>query len=145
VFWGERYLGLAHPRPSSQAEEAEGGPICCRLESPSGRAPRVLAWKNMATQAGMGGVSWGQWWAWPSPEFATKPPAFWQPSEPPCSGKSVCLKAPPRSSQQQKTNNVFSCQRIQKIKGAGSHSRQSTFKLPDRKQRNDFKRTTGTR
>ena len=31
-------------------------------------------------------------------------------------------------------------QRIQKIKGVGSHNRQSTQKLPDMKQRNDFKR-----
>jgi hypothetical protein len=30
---------------------------------------------------------------------------------------------------------------VQKIKGVGSHSRQSTLKLPDTKQRNDFKRT----
>jgi hypothetical protein len=30
---------------------------------------------------------------------------------------------------------------IQKIKGVGCHSRQSTLKLLDTKQRNDFKRT----
>jgi hypothetical protein len=30
---------------------------------------------------------------------------------------------------------------IQKINGVGCHIRQSTLKLPDTKQRNDFKRT----
>lgn len=30
---------------------------------------------------------------------------------------------------------------VQKIKGVGSHSRQSTLKFPDTKQRNDFKGT----
>jgi hypothetical protein len=68
------------PWPSSQVEEAEGGLICSRLENPSegSRAP-------LGGGRGGGGEeyrqrgSWGQWLARPSPEFATKLPAFWWP------------------------------------------------------------------
>ena len=110
------------PWPSFQARKPKGG-----WQSTPG-----LSGKNMATPAEAHGPMAGK--ALP-PELATRPPAFWQLLVPPCPGKSVRPMVSPHSHQQ----SLALSQRIQKLKRVGNHSRQNIQKLPDSKQRNDFK------